>query len=173
NVSKALKQYNEQYPKYIKINVYQLETHISDLSLIGKIDPNNFGTILRNLVKNAIKYSGEEKYVGIFLKKAGQRICLRVVDHGIGMSKEVQSNIFEKFYRAEGTLTAKTKGHGLGLSIVKSLVDLNEGNISVDSSVKLGSTFKVSFPILSASQETGTEQTQHSSENVQSASLTS
>lgn len=173
NVSNAVKKYIQEHQKYIKRKGFQLETQISDHSLIGMIDPNSFGTILSNLVKNAIKYSGEEKYVGIFLKKEGQRICLRVVDHGIGMSKEVQSNIFEKFYRAEGTLTAKTKGHGLGLSIVKSLVDLNEGNISVDSSVKLGSTFKVSFPILSASQETGTEQTQHSSENVQSASLTS
>jgi signal transduction histidine kinase len=64
------------------------------------------------------------------------------------MSKKSISHIFEKFYRAEDTLTAKTKGYGLGLSIVKNLVDLNNGTVSVNSKEGEGSTFTVTFPII-------------------------
>jgi signal transduction histidine kinase len=78
------------------------------------------------------------------------------------MIKKDISHIFDKFYRAEDTLTAQTKGHGLGLSIVKNLVQLNGGTIKVSSEPGKGSIFAVSFPILvegteAASGELSTE----------------
>ncbi|HAH51656.1 MAG TPA: two-component sensor histidine kinase, partial [Balneola sp.] len=75
-------------------------------------------------------------------------VKLSVRDYGVGIKKSELKNIFKKFYRVEETLVAKTKGHGLGLSIVRNLVLLNGGDISVDSEYGSGTTFTLSFPKL-------------------------
>ncbi len=71
-----------------------------------------------------------------------------MADKGEGIPKKAQKNIFDKFYRVENSLTAKTKGHGLGLSIVKNLVSLNGGTISVTSDSGQGATFTLTFKAL-------------------------
>jgi signal transduction histidine kinase len=98
-------------------------------------------------VENAIKYSKDEKFVAIRLYSEDKNVILEVEDNGVGMTKKVTSQIFDKFYRAEDTLTAQTKGHGLGLSIVKNMVELNGGSIHVTSEPGEGSIFTVTFPI--------------------------
>ncbi|NIT61378.1 MAG: sensor histidine kinase, partial [Aliifodinibius sp.] len=99
----------------------------------------------------AIKYSTNEKYLGIRVLSQNDHVKLCIEDHGIGIAEENLSNIFTKFFRVEDSLTAKTKGHGLGLSIVKNLVELNSGSIDVESNPNDGSTFIITFPILSDS----------------------
>lgn len=111
------------------------------------IDRSNFDTIIGNLIENAIKYSDDQKYVGIYLRNTGKYIKVDVSDKGRGIPAGDQKYIFDKFYRVEDTLTANTKGHGLGLSIVKDLVNLNGGTISVDSEFKKGSRFTITFPL--------------------------
>ncbi|SMO76150.1 sensor histidine kinase [Fodinibius sediminis] len=138
---------DEQEP-IIKGRDFTLETAIADDVPVAMVDTDSFDTIISNLVENAMKYSNGEQYLGIFLEADEEHISLKVEDHGIGMSKKVKSQIFDKFYRGEDTLTAQTKGHGLGLSIVKNLVELNGGTISVDSTVGEGSVFEVTFPVL-------------------------
>jgi len=114
-------------------------------------DRENFQTILGNLVENAMKYSGEEKYLAVRLRSNRSAVILEVEDHGHGIPTAARKHIFDKFYRAEDTLTARTKGHGLGLSIVKNLVELNGGTITVESTYRKGSVFSVTFPIYQAS----------------------
>ncbi len=116
------------------------------------LDEHSMDTILSNLINNAIKYSADDKFLGIYLSQRGKDVILKVEDHGVGMSKKSIKHIFEKFYRAEDTLTAQTKGYGLGLSIVKNLVELNGGTISVNSQEGEGSTFTVTFPIIKEQQ---------------------
>jgi signal transduction histidine kinase len=118
------------------------------------IDKDSFATIISNLVENAIKYSGDNKFLAIRVKSDVRRVWLEVEDHGLGIPEKSQKLIFEKFYRVEDTLTARTKGHGLGLSIVKSLVELNGGVISVTSSYRKGSIFSVQFPLLVSQHDT-------------------
>jgi signal transduction histidine kinase len=118
------------------------------------IDKDSFATIISNLVENAIKYNGGNKFLAIRVKSDVRRVWMEVEDHGLGIPEKSQKLIFEKFYRAEDTLTAKTKGHGLGLSIVKSLVELNGGVISVTSSYRKGSIFSVQFPLLVSQHDT-------------------
>lgn len=172
NIDKLVQSYIQEHQSYIKNKGFTLEPSIADNMPMAMIDTDNFDTILTNLVENAIKYSQEEKYVGIFLDTHEGRVRLRVKDHGVGMSQNVMSHIFDKFYRAEDTLTAQTKGHGLGLSIVKNLVELNGGTITVKSEEDKGSTFQVTFPILvdepSATQQDATSK----SSNTRSTSLT-
>lgn len=110
------------------------------------VDLESFRVILSNLVENAIKYSPENKYLRIHVHPVGKFIQMDVEDHGYGIPPKAQKHIFDKFYRVEDTLTARTKGHGLGLSIVKALVELNGGKIFVQSSYRKGSVFSVQLP---------------------------
>lgn len=112
------------------------------------LDEHSFYTILNNLVSNAIKYRQDDKFLGIYLNYDQKNIILRVQDHGVGMSEKVMKHIFEKFYRGEDSLTARTKGYGLGLSFVKNLVDLSKSTIKVESVKGKGSIFSVVFPAI-------------------------
>lgn len=111
------------------------------------VDQNSFETILGNLIENAVKYSPDEKYLGIRVYPSNKKVFIEVEDRGTGIPQQSQKLIFEKFYRVEDTLTARTKGHGLGLSIVKNLTERNGGQISLSSTYGKGSTFTLSFPI--------------------------
>lgn len=112
------------------------------------IDPDHFETIMNNLIENSLKYSHKEKDILIDLRSKENTVKLSVTDKGEGIPKKAQKNIFDKFYRVENSLTAKTKGHGLGLSIVKNLVELNGAAITVNSEVGNGATFTLTFPAL-------------------------
>lgn len=153
NISKLVRSYLDEHREFIESKGFTIETDIAENVPTVKVDTDSFETILSNLVENAVKYSDDEKYLGITLKSNEEHVSLRIEDRGIGMSKKNISNIFNKFFRAEDTLTAQTKGHGLGLSIVKNLVDLNEGEIEVRSEPGQGSVFIVSFPIAEPSEE--------------------
>lgn len=147
-LDKLLHTFLEDHKKYIKNKGFSLHISIADDLPIVMIDTNSFDTILSNLVDNAIKYSNGDNYLGITLERNKKNVVLKVEDHGVGIPKKHISNIFEKFYRMEDTLTAETKGHGLGLSIVKNLVELNGGTINVKSESGNGSIFIVNFPIM-------------------------
>lgn len=118
-----------------------------DLPMI-MVDNDHVETILNNLVENAMKYSKERKVIDIAVKKSRNYVELHVTDEGAGIPKNSIQYIFDKFYRVEDSLTAKTKGHGLGLSIVKNMVELNGASIEVDSQHGKGSSFIVKFPKL-------------------------
>ncbi|WP_193708460.1 ATP-binding protein [Alkalibaculum sporogenes] len=110
-------------------------------------DPNKLERILLNLISNAIKFSnpGSEIFVGIIDK--GQSVEISVKDTGVGIDEKHLSTIFERFHQIDKTLARNAEGSGIGLSLVKSIVDLHGGKISVDSQVGKGSIFKVELPV--------------------------
>ena len=110
------------------------------------VDPEHIKIILTNLIDNAIKYSVAPSIIHIELKAEKDGYNLIVKDQGIGIPRSHIKNIFKKFYRIEDSLSAKTKGHGLGLSIVQGLMQLNKGTIKVKSEKTSGSTFTCYFP---------------------------
>tara|TARA_B100000575_G_scaffold294609_1_gene312117 strand:- start:28033 stop:29745 length:1713 start_codon:yes stop_codon:yes gene_type:complete len=110
------------------------------------VDPEHIKVILTNLIDNAIKYSVAPSTIHIDLKAEKNGYNLAVRDQGIGIPRSHIKNIFKKFYRVEDSLSAKTKGHGLGLSIVQGLMQLNKGTITVKSEKTSGSTFTCYFP---------------------------
>lgn len=125
----------------------KLELSIEDDVPKIMVDQNSFETVLGNLIENAVKYSPDEKYLGIHVYSNTKKVFIEVEDRGTGIPAESQKLIFDKFYRVEDTLTARTKGHGLGLTIVKNLTERNGGQISLSSTYGKGSTFTISFPI--------------------------
>lgn len=107
------------------------------------IDKLAFPSILMNLVDNAFKYSGELTDVGINLKVKDDLIVIEVSDRGIGIKASEKEKIFDQFYRSGSEETRKTKGTGLGLFIVKYLVEKHGGSISVKDNSPSGSVFQI------------------------------
>jgi two-component system phosphate regulon sensor histidine kinase PhoR len=115
-------------------------------------DEVHFSNIIFNLLDNAIKYSKEGALkIDIETANSGQMLAIRVRDNGIGMNKETQTRIFEKFYRAHTGNLHNVKGFGLGLSYVKAMVDAHGGRVRVESTIGKGSTFIVLLPTVNAS----------------------
>ncbi len=117
------------------------------------VDPNieiygdrfAISSAVNNLVENAIKYSAKGSSIAIDLKKEGQKIYFKVADHGIGVHDSDKKKIFEKFYRASSEETRSTKGTGLGLYIVKQVLDHHRAKIRILNNVPQGSIFEVVF----------------------------
>ena len=101
-----------------------------------------------NMLDNAIKYTKESPKIDIYTENAGNHILLKIKDQGIGMNKNVQKHVFDKFYREQKGNIHDVKGHGLGLSYVKKIVDQHHGNVFVDSEKGKGSTFTVKLPLI-------------------------
>jgi len=103
--------------------------------------------VIHNLLDNACKYSGGAKDIDVRLFQAGNSVALSVSDYGIGIRIEDQDKVFSRFYRAGEELTQTVKGSGIGLTIVKQIVDAHKGEITLESSPGKGSTFTVKLPI--------------------------
>jgi signal transduction histidine kinase len=100
-----------------------------------------------NLVNNALKYSAHDKFIAVKLYRTNGSVKLEVSDRGIGIARNEQTKIFEKFYRAGDPLVHNTKGSGLGLSLVRHIAEAHGGNIDVESTLGKGSKFTLWLPI--------------------------
>lgn len=104
--------------------------------------------VIVNMLDNAIKYTNEAPKIDITTNNAGRNVIVKIKDQGIGMSKNVQKNIFDKFYREQKGNIHDVKGHGLGLSYVKKIVEHHHGSVYVESEKGKGSTFTVKLPLI-------------------------
>ena len=111
-----------------------------------RADRDAMVTVLLNLLDNAWKYSGDDKSVKVRAFTDGSSVCIEVADNGVGMSRRAMSRIFDKFYQVDQTLARKAGGCGLGLSIVKFILDAHGGSIDVKSLPGKGSTFTIRLP---------------------------
>ena len=100
--------------------------------------------VLLNLIGNAIKFSEENSSVFINCKMIGSNLQIAIKDSGIGISKEDQEHLFERFFRAHNA--ANIQGTGLGLHIISKYLELMDGSISIASELGEGSTFTIKIP---------------------------
>ena len=119
----------------------------SHREIIAEIDEVKLSLALTNLVENAIKYTPEGGNVNVILQGDLQDAIITVEDSGIGIAKEEQSKIFERFYRTDKTRNRETGGTGLGLAITYKTVVMHNGSIGVESEEGKGSTFSVQIPL--------------------------
>jgi signal transduction histidine kinase len=140
----------ESYRFEIEQNGFQFEQKIdNDLPQVW-VDREAIARSLLNLVNNAVKYSATEKYLGVNLYRNNGGVNLEVVDHGIGIPAKEQPKIFEKFYRVGDPLVHNTKGSGLGLSLVRHIVQAHGGEVAVESEPGQGSKFIITLPVQTA-----------------------
>ena len=110
-------------------------------------DKNKFKDILYNLVENAIKFTHEEGSINVEANRVNGAFLFSVHDTGIGIEKEKIKKIFEPFVQMDGSLSRKFGGTGLGLALVKKLVEMHDGHIRVESETGKGSTFIFEIPV--------------------------
>jgi signal transduction histidine kinase len=126
---------------------FDIQTNIQPNLPSVLIDRDAMAQAISNLLDNAIKYSGEVKQLSITTKTLGAKLSIEIADHGIGIPRAEQAKIFEKFYRVGNGLVHDVKGSGLGLSLVRHIIEAHQGTISVESEVGEGSRFTILLPL--------------------------
>ena len=111
------------------------------------VDKNHFMNVFVNLLDNAIKYSLKAPLIKVRTFNEDDVWVFEIQDHGMGMNSETLKLIFKKFYRQQGGNIHNIKGHGLGLSYVKKIIELHNGTIHVSSILEVGTTFQIRLPI--------------------------
>lgn len=124
----------------------KIELNLHAENSIIKIDEMHFTNAINNLIDNAIKYNDKAPLIKINTFNIVTGMQIEVIDNGVGLSKEDQQKIFEKFYRVSKGNVHDTKGFGLGLSYVQSIIDKHQGKIWVESKLKEGSKFIIQIP---------------------------
>ena len=125
-----------------------ITTHLEAIQ--SEILANQFHmtNVLVNILENALKYSEDKPKIDVFTESTNKNLLIKIEDKGIGMSKNVQKHIFDKFYREQKGNIHDVKGHGLGLAYVKEIIDIHNGTFFVDSEKDKGSTFTIKLPLI-------------------------
>ncbi|MBI2270035.1 MAG: HAMP domain-containing histidine kinase [Bacteroidetes bacterium] len=119
------------------------------------VDAFYMESVFVNLIDNSIKYSGNKPDIEIQSIEQDGMAVVTIKDKGIGISKENQKKVFRKFFRVEGTDTHNIKGHGLGLTLVKEIVQLHNGNIKLRSKLNYGTSVELKIPLLDEYDSSG------------------
>jgi two-component system phosphate regulon sensor histidine kinase PhoR len=125
-----------------------ITTHLEAIQ--SEILANQFHmtNVLVNILENALKYSDDKPKIDVYTESTNKNLLIKIEDKGIGMSKNVQKHIFDKFYREQKGNIHDVKGHGLGLAYVKEIIDIHHGTVFVDSEKGKGSTFTIKLPLI-------------------------
>ena len=130
-------------PEWSKKNI-DLDIALDDVYYYGNEDL--MGQIWQNIINNAIKFTPVGGKIKVQLYRTESNITAKITDNGIGVSEEAKKKIFEKFY--QGDHSRKTEGNGLGLALVKRIIDLCEGDVYVDNVPEGGVCFTVELPFV-------------------------
>ncbi len=119
--------------------------------LVAMVDGRELGKVIRNLLSNAIKFTPTGGSIEVDLSRVGDEILLQVIDSGVGMDEEVLAKIFRPFFQVDGSSTRSVAGTGLGLALVKTIVERHTGTISATSTPGEGTTMTIAIPFLEVS----------------------
>ena len=123
----------------------ELEVDVHPLVQSAELDPGMFRQILANLLSNAVKFTDAGGRVSVRARACGHALQVEVEDTGVGIPAEHLENIFGEFFQVDGSYSRKHEGTGLGLALVKQMVDHQDGSIEVRSEVGAGTTFTIEF----------------------------
>jgi signal transduction histidine kinase len=120
-------------------------------------DPDRIGQVVTNYLSNALKYSAEDRPIGVELRQSAGLAWVRVTDEGPGLSPEAQQRVWERFYRAEGieVQSGSEVGLGLGLYISRQIIERHGGQVGVESAPGQGSVFWLTLPLAEGDKDAG------------------
>lgn len=139
----------------IKSKKLKVTTNFEDDLPIINLDSNLMGIVLQNILSNAVKYTPEKGRVDVGISRIKEDIVINVSDSGYGIPKEQQDRIFEKLFRADNVRERETDGTGLGLYIVKAIIDQSGGKVWFESEEDKGTTFCISIPLSGMKKKEG------------------
>lgn len=137
----------DAYENYLHRIGFEVERGLDPGLPPVRFDPDAVTQAMVNLLDNALKYSGDSKFVGIRLQAANGQVVLEVEDHGMGIAPEHREKIFERFYRVPNG--SSKGGYGLGLFLVRHIMEAHGGRIDLESEPGRGSRFRLLFPVAS------------------------
>jgi two-component system phosphate regulon sensor histidine kinase PhoR len=126
----------------------QLRKEINATDPFVLVDETHFTNVLYNLMDNAVKYTPSNLVLTVKTWNEKGNLCISIQDNGVGIKKEYQKRIFDKFFRVPTGNVHNVKGFGLGLAYVKQIVDAHHGTIKVESEVNIGTKFIITLPTL-------------------------
>ncbi|MDA2925114.1 HAMP domain-containing histidine kinase, partial [Acidobacteria bacterium AH-259-L09] len=148
DLSELIKEILNRYRFHFEKVDIELVEDLPKEPVYSNVDCEAIEQVLINLFSNAMKYIGDgERRVEVSLSVNAARGKIQVADTGIGMSEEQQRHIFNKFYRASENSARSVAGSGIGLTLVRHIVEAHQGEILVESSPKQGSIFTVLLPL--------------------------
>ncbi len=131
-------------PQWLEKNI-DMDIEFGEVTVVA--DKDLMKQVWINIIGNSIKFTHEGGTIGIRVSSEGEEAIVSISDTGIGLTEEEKERIFERFYKADKSRTVSKGGSGLGLSIVKKIVEMHHGNISVESTKGEGTTFRVVLPL--------------------------
>ena len=153
-----------EYVKSKELNII-FETEVNEK--IIACDPDNIERVILNLISNAIKFSYPNGVIYVIILDKGDIVEIIDKDTVEGIEKKHLDLIFQRFYQVNKSLSRNAEGTGIGLSLIKSIIELHGGNISVESEVDKGSTFKVELPARIIENKTDREQTHYNNDKIE------
>jgi two-component system sensor histidine kinase SenX3 len=136
----------EMFEMQIQESTFTVEKRVSPNLPMVMADRPAFVQVLQNLIGNALKHGKSGKFLSVRAESANRNVTLTVEDHGAGISSIDLPHVFEPFYRGRAARDAQIKGSGLGLSLVKQILELHGASIRADSPASGGTTFTISIP---------------------------
>jgi signal transduction histidine kinase len=153
DVARVVRDVIESYRFQIEQQGFALKVDVQEDLPHVPADEEALGQAIINLVNNAIKYSRASKTIHIEVRREGSKVLVSVTDTGIGIPRGEQKKIFEKFFRGEDSLVHETKGSGLGLALVRHIMEAHGGAVEVESTPGKGSTFTLVLPVGKSGRE--------------------
>jgi two-component system phosphate regulon sensor histidine kinase PhoR len=147
DLQELLVQLKEHFEAFQPAKTSKLNLNLSESSHILLADPVHLTNVFYNLMDNAVKYSKEDVQISISTKLSSSYLVIEFSDKGIGISKEHQKAIFDKFFRVPTGNVHNVKGFGLGLYYVKLIIEGHKGKISVKSDIGEGTSFAIKLPL--------------------------
>lgn len=130
-------------------------------------DPEKIERVILNIISNAIKFTNTDGSIFVNVIDKGDSVEIDIKDTGIGIEKKYLNNIFERFEQVDKSVSRNAEGSGIGLSLVKSIVEMHGGKISVESTVGKGSVFKIELPAKTIEEIEVIEQTKASNNKIE------
>lgn len=148
NIVEKVENITESIIDYASFKGIEVIFDTTEEEIFCSCDEDSLERIVLNLISNAIKYNEYGGFIFINIEKDNDKVKIFFRDNGCGIENERIESIFNRFERGDTTLYRKTKGSGIGLNLVKSMVEINGGNIVIDSEIGKGTTVKVEFPVV-------------------------
>jgi len=147
DINQIIKNVLNMYTYHIEQEGFVLNIELDENVPLVHADAEAVSEALINLIDNAVKYSKDEKEIAVRTGLSDNSVFLEIEDRGIGIDHKYQEMIYDKFYRISSALVHDTKGSGLGLSLVKHIMNSHGGKIWLQSDTGKGSTFRLLFPL--------------------------